>query len=138
MRRYQGMTVAVVALTLVLGGVGLAQAGVSIDRLTAVQYTGGEGLFVAFLYVATTDKTIDATLLLPNPDAKGNTELHPIADLSLPNHKVFKFATKGTPVNTAGDVIEALVVDPGIPEELLLDQAAATCNPFGRQFFLCR
>ncbi len=136
MRRHQGMTVAVVALTLLLGVVGLAQAGVSIDRLTAVQYSGGEGLFVALLYVATTDKTIDATLVLPHPDAKGNTELHPIADFSLPNHKVFKFATKGNPVNTAGDVIEALVVDHETPEEL--DQAVATCNPFGGQFFLCR
>jgi hypothetical protein len=54
------MTVAVVALTLVLGAVGLAQAGASIGRLTVVQYSGGEGLFVAFLYVATTDKTIES------------------------------------------------------------------------------
>lgn len=61
MRRHRGMMVAVAALALVLGVVGLAQAGASIDRLTAVQYAGGEGLFVAFLYVATTDKTIDAT-----------------------------------------------------------------------------
>ena len=81
-------------------------------------------------------KRLTQRCVLPNPDAKGNAELHPIADFSLPNHKVFKFATKGNPVNTVGDVIEAVVVDRENPEEL--DQAAAICNPFGRQYFLCR
>lgn len=136
MRRPNGATVAIVALALVLGSVGLARATTAIEHLVATQYSGGDGVFVAFLAVSTTDKTIDATLTLPHPDAKGNTELHPIASFPFPNQIVFKFATKGKAVQNPGEQIQAMVVDQeqGTP----LDETMATCSRFGNLFFVCR
>jgi len=141
MRRFSRFTIGLVVLTVVLGAAGpaLAQTATAQARLTAVEYTGRDGLFVAFLSVVTTDKTLDATLALPNADAKGAMELHPIATYPLVDRVIFKFATKGKPIQTAGEVLEAVVVDPQAADPTVpVAVAEATCHALGSFWFVCR
>ena len=139
MRTHKGLAVVVVALALVLGAGWSAQAATNILSLSAVQYNGGAGLFVAFLTVGTNDPTIDATLLVPHEVVVGGVKtaaLHPIAHWNLPGKVIFKFAVRGKAVLFANEEIHALVTDKeGLDDP---DAATATCRAFGHLFFLCR
>ena len=139
MRTHKGLAVVVVAVALVLGAGGSAQAAINILTVSAVQYNGGGGLFVAFVTVGTNDPTIDATLTVPHAVLQGGkltSVLEPIAHWNFPGKVVFKFAVKGKAVQIANEEIHALVTDKeGLDDP---DAATATCRAFGHLFFLCR
>jgi hypothetical protein len=134
-RRFKGVTAGVAALILLAGSLGAAEATSRIQNLAALQYSGGEGLSVAFLWVSTNDRNLDATLIVPHLDAA----LHPIATYAFSGQVVFKFAAKGKGVQAAGEQIHAVVtdLDPSngtTPPE----DAIATCSPAGTRYFVCR
>lgn len=134
-RIFKGVTAGVAALILVAGSLGAAEATSRIQNLAALQYSGGEGLFVAFLWVSTNDRDLDATIIVPHLIAP----LHPIATYKFSGQVVLKFAAKGKGVQAAGEEIHAVVtdLDPSngtSPPEV----AIATCSPLGTQYFVCR
>ena len=116
-RIFKGITAGVAALILVAGSLGAAEATSRIQNLAALQYSGGEGLFVAFLRVSTNDRHLDATLIVPHL----NEALHPIATYTFSGQVVFKFAAKGKGVQAAGEQIHAVVTD--------LDPSNGTSSP---------
>lgn len=130
MRKQSGLMLGVMLVFAVclLTVVSVAHADITIQYLYGTQYDGGNGLFAAILGIQTDEHVVDATLTLPDGQI-----LHPRQTWVYRNQVFFKFAVKGTPLDAAGDEIEAFVSgDAGGSAH-----ATVSCAPY-RKILICR